>query len=332
MAIPDDSMEETFRRAIRAALQSEDAEDRKYSVATLLASVSGIASLEQVADDELAPRAANLELHLDGVKVADHTTNALSFGSFVARVSDTVREFVKGRLNLPAFSNDIQVAVGAGSVRATFVAPDPVSDRDNSIPDGEGTEAIWNDGNLQSQALRQIAIVLANSDPTTADNDVLEEAIQLLPFGARVKLRSAMRQTVKQEWDISGEFRQRGVGVEPIHLSAGGARFLLDRLEGEEVADEPLITTGVLDGHLWSSGIMYFIPTGGRKFPASFETAEVREKVGLLDAVEGRKVEATFRVFTRVGSGDSDRRSTTYVLQSVVPLDDGPAAELDLTR
>lgn len=320
-------IEESFKLALRSAMASEDPD---FLVDSLLSVVAGNKDLERVAALELAPRAANLELHLDGKNVVDHVTNALSFGSFVARVSDTVREFVKGRLNLPAFSNDLRVAVGEGSVRATFIAPDPITDQNNAIADKHRGEVMWTDGNLQSEALHQIAIVLANSDPHSPNDDALDEAIQLLPFGARVKLRSAMRQTVKQDWSIVGEFRQRGVGIELINLSSGAARFLLERLEGEEVAVEPLTTTGVLDGHLWSSGIMYFIPTGGRKFPASFETAEVQQEVGILDAVEGRRVEATFRVFTRVGSGDSDRKSTTYVLRSVRALDDGPGAELDL--
>lgn len=323
----DLSLEELIRRAAREA---RDSAYPNVALASLRGAVFGDAALQQAINEELAPRAANLELHLDGLNVIDHVTNALSFGSFVARVSDTVREFVKGRLNLPAFSNDLRVAVGEGSVRATFIAPDPISDHHNTIADKHAGEVMWTDGNLQSEALHQIAIVLANSDPESPNDDALDEAIQLLPFGARVKLRSAMRQTVKQDWSIAGEFRQRGVGVEPINLSRSAARFLLERLEGEEVAVEPLTTTGVLDGHLWSSGIMYFIPTGGRKFPASFESAEVREQVGILDAVEGRRVEATFRVFTRVGSGDTDRKSTTYVLESVRALDDGPGPELDL--
>jgi hypothetical protein len=323
----DLSLEELIRLAAREA---RDSDYPNVALASLSGAVAGNADLQLAIAEELAPRAANLELHLDGERVEGHATNALSFGSFVARVSDTVREFVKGRLNLPAFSNDLQVAVAEGSVKATFIAPDPVTDPYNTFPDGQGSDAVWNDGNLQSEALHQIAIVLRNSEPETPNEDALDEAIQLLPFGARVKLRSAIRQTVKQDWSITGEFRQRGIGIEPIHLSSGGARFLLNRLEGEEVADEPLTTTGVLDGHQWSSGIMYFIPVGGRRFPALFETPQVREQVGILDAVEGRKVEATFRVFTRVGSGDTDRKSTTYVLQSVRPLDDGPGTEFDL--
>ncbi|MEO8528402.1 MAG: hypothetical protein ABI435_04935, partial [Pseudolysinimonas sp.] len=139
----DLSIEELVRLAAREA---RDSEYPNVALASLSGAVAGNAALQQAIAEELAPRAANLELHLDGEKVEGHATNALSFGSFVARVSDTVREFVKGRLNLPAFSNDLQVALAEGSVKATFIAPDPVTDRDNTFPDGQGSDAVWNDG------------------------------------------------------------------------------------------------------------------------------------------------------------------------------------------
>jgi hypothetical protein len=327
MAPSDLTLEESFRRALRSAAKDESG----FMIETLLSAVDGNALLERVATEELAPRAAHLELHLTGEEVAEHATNAKSFGTFLVRISEAGKEYVKDRLRIPSFSSDIQVAPGPGSVRATFFAPDPVDVTQNPFADSTASEALWTDANLQSDALHHIAVVLSNSDPDSPESEALDGAIQQLPMASRKHLRSAVNEAVRRDWVIEGEFRQRGIGVEPVKMSVSAARYLSKRLVVEEVVRETWTTTGILDGHKWSTGLMYFIPSDrGRPFPASYASMEVQQRVAELDTVPEQKVEATFTVFIQHGQGNSDSGTRSYVLNEVRPLDSGPGVELDI--
>jgi hypothetical protein len=322
------TLEELFRAAIREAQTSEFPD---IATRSLMSVVGNDVGLQLAAHQELAPRAAHMELHLDGDRVHEHSTNAKAFGIFLIQVAETAKEYVKDRLHVSRLRSDILVAPGPGSVRATFFAPDPVDISEQPIADHHREGPIWVDANLQSDALHQIAVVLSNSDPATIESEALDGAIQQLPMAARRHLRKAVNEAVRQGWDVSGEFRQRSVGIEPIEMKASAAKYLLSRLVVEEIERTTYKTIGVLDGHKWSTGLMYFIPSDRtRAFPASYASLEVQNRVAELDNVEKRRVEATFAVFIHRGEGSSDAGSRSYVIQSVEPLEPSKDLELDI--
>ncbi|OAN29117.1 hypothetical protein A4X17_05955 [Plantibacter sp. H53] len=276
----------------------------------------------------LAPRAGQLELHLDGRSVEDHATNAVAFGTFVTKVAQAAQEYVRDRLGRTA-ARDVLIAPGPGSVRATFIAPDPVDVAQNPFADQQQDGPVWVDGNLQSEALHRFALLFAHSNPETPDSDVLDGAIQSIPLSARRKLRVAVHEVFKQEWSVSGEYRQRGIGVEEVVLQPIAAKYLWDRLKVEQMDEEPWVSSGILDGHKWSTGIMYFIPDGrSRPIPSSFASTEIQQQVAALAAEPEQRVEATFTVFIQHDSASSNSGRRSYLLRSIRPLDAGPAATL----
>jgi hypothetical protein len=312
----DLTLEESFRLALREAVQSDL---RDLLLETLLASARDNEALQAVANEELAPRAAHLELHLDGDNVFQHSTNAKSFGAFVSRIAEASKEFVKDRLHVDRLASDILIAPGPGSVRATFFAPDPVNSSEHTtLADASIDGGLWRDTNLQSESLHRIATVLSNADPDSPESDALDGAIQQLPLSARRHLRSAVREVAKQEWNISGEFWQRGIGIEIVAMKPSSARYLSDRLAVQEIERGTWVSTGVLDGHKWSTGMMFFIPGGNsRPIPASFATTEIQQQVAALAAVADQQVKATFTVYTQHGAGTPEAGRRSYVIEKI---------------
>ena len=305
-------------------------EDSELLVDGLLAVVHGNEALERIAEIELAPRAAELELRLDGDDVVKYATNAKAFGLFIMRVAESSKQYVKNQLNAERISADLLVSPGVGSVRATFIAPDPATASDGAFPDENAQGAVWTHSNVQSESLHRIAVVFANADPDTPESEALDGAIQQLPPASRRELRKAITEIVRREWKVSGEFRQRGIGVEKVELKPAAAKYLSSRLQDDEAEIEDWRTTGVVDGHRWSTGLMYFRPGNGRAFHASFASSEIQEKVAVLAAVDGQQVDALFTVYVYHGPGTGDSGRRSYVLDEIEPLDAGPEVTLDL--
>jgi len=324
---PESRVDEKFRLAIRSALASEDPE---FLIANLLSVIEGNEALQRIADFELAPRGAELELHLDGDDVVKHATNAKAFGLFVLRIAESSKQYVKDQINANRLSADLLISPGVGSVRATFIAPDPATTEDGAFPDEGRAGPVWTHSNVQSESLHRIAVVFANADPEAPESEALDGAIQQLPPSSRRELRKALTEVVRREWSVSGEFRQRGIGVERVELRPAAAKYLSGRLQDDEAKPEEWRTTGVVDGHRWSTGLMYFRPVQGRAFHASFASSEVQEKVAVLAAVDGQQVEALFTVYVYHGPGVGDSGRRSYVLVDVKPLDAGPAESLEV--
>jgi hypothetical protein len=320
-------MDELFRRAIREAQASPFAD---YAVSSLIAAVGNNEVLRRIAAEEMAPRAAELELHLNGEDVRDHSTNARSFGILLIRIAEASKQYVKDKLNIPRLAADLLVAPGPGSVRATFLAPDPSAEAAGTFPDAHPKGPVWTHSNVQSESLHKIAVVLANANPNTPESEALDGAIQQLPATARRQLEKAVAEVVKRDWSLSGEFRQRGIGVEPVELGPEAARYLSSRLKDDQADVDQLQINGVVDGHRWSTGLMFFRPVGGlRPFHASFESTEIQEHVAALAAVPDRAVNAAFTVYVYHGPGTGDSGRRSYVLTQIEALDDGPAITLD---
>jgi hypothetical protein len=327
MPDPEEDLELLFRLALREAQASEF---HDVAVGSLLAMAERDESLSRIAAEELAPRAAELELHLTGSDVRNHSANARSFGLLVLRVAEASKEFVKDRLHVQSLSADILVAPGPGSVRATFIAPDPAGSADGAFEDAHSDGPVWVHTNIQSESLHRIAIVLANADPDAPESEALDGAIQQLPPAARRQLDKAVKEVVKRDWSVAGEFRQRGIGVEAVQMKPAAARYLSSRLADDQATQEALRTTGVIDGHRWSTGLMFFRPGGsGRAFHASFSSTDLQERVAALAAVPDRTVEAEFTVYVYHGPGTGDSGRRSYVLNQIRPMDEVPNPELD---
>lgn len=321
------SLEDLFRAALREAL---DDPDRDLLLAALLASADASPTLQLVAEEELAPDAAELELHLNEGDVQEHATNAKSFGVFVSAMADASKEYVKSVLRLGAMSAPLRVAPGPGSVRATFIAPTPHerSDARHTPLSGDSNQdRVWTESDVYSDSLWAIATVFSNAEPDP-DNVALDGIIQSIPFRARTQLRKVAEQVAARDWQVTGEFRKQGLRTHGVSLSSRGAKHLAEQLAVQDVHRTQWNTSGAITGHRWDKGLMFFAADDRtRTFAASFESSDLEQRVAQLATVEDRRVEARFIIYTAVGRGaDEGRRS--YVLEAIYPV--AADTELDL--
>lgn len=312
------SLEELFRAALREARNDADSD---ILVSALLSSAVVSPTLQLVAEEELAPEAAELELHLNEGDVREHATNAKSFGVFISAMADASKEYVKSTLRLGAMSAPLRIAPGPGSVRATFIAPTPHERADgrHTPLTAEPTEdRVWTERDVYSDSLWAIATVFSNAEPDP-DNAALDGIIQSIPFRARTQLRKVAEQVAARDWQITGEFRKQGLRTHGVSLTSRGAKHLAEQLAVQDVQRTQWNTSGAITGHRWDKGLMFFSADDRtRTFAASFESSDLERRVAQLATVEDRRVEARFTIYTAVGRGaDEGRRS--YVLEAIYP-------------
>ena len=306
---------ESFRRAIREAKLSGD----EFSLGSLIASAQGVQILVPVLRDELAPIAGELELHLRGDNVEGHSANAQAFSELVRRVAEATKCFVRDKSKSKKQTSDLLVDTGPGSVRVTLKAPcRQVKNATPLVMENPG-EILPVEDNY-SEALRRIAVVLANSDPEAPGGEALGAAIEQLPPEARNELAHALEPVRKQNWQVSGTFAQRGVGSSELHFEKRHAEFLRHQLKAEYTESETWTSTGRLDGHRWSNGITYFVPSdNSRTIPASFADAELQMRAAEIAASEDNRVEARFTVHIR-RSMSSSKASRSYELVAITAI------------
>lgn len=290
----DTEMTRVVRRSIRELLSEPDSD---LELSSLLGSLSGSAALWEVAQQELAPKAGQLDLHIDGRGTNQHRTVAKSFGVFVAAVAESVKHTMRDISKLSRSADELLIEPGPGSVRAKFIAPERVSS--NGMDLKESLEEVLPEEDAYSESLRRTAAVLANAELAQVDSEATDSALASIPGPARAHLRRALNEVVTEGWSLSGSFYQRGFPATNVALSSAGARYLRDRLEESVTKKEPWESTGVLDGHTWSSNTMRFIPTNqSTAITAAFDTGGVQLEVARLDAEPGRQVRARFHVTT----------------------------------
>jgi hypothetical protein len=311
-----------MRRTIRQLLASPDHE---LELASLLALTSDDNQLRIVAEQELAPRNAHLELHLAGSTVVGHATVAKSFGQFVLQMAESVKVTVRDISGSGRLNDELLIEAGPGSVKTTFIAPlrtNPSATMDL----GESADEVSVEEDGYSEALRRVSTVLANSDPESPDSAPLDAAISLIPAASRAPLRRALDEAHKQSWSIEGTFSQRGLGITPVAIHPRAVTFLRQRLTETVVTRDSSELTGHLDGHTWSSGTMRFIPIGGsRPIVALFGDTGVQIKVGQLDSKPDQKVRVRLQIVTTSGLA-STRKS--YVLESIEAIEESIAPDL----
>lgn len=306
---------EIFRRALREAIRTDD----DLSLSSLIASAQGAKILTPVLNAELAPVAGELELHLRGETVIDHSANAEAFSELVRRIAAATKHYVKDKARSTKQTSELLVDTGPGSVRVTFKAPSRAVENATTLEIENSNEILVVEDNY-SEALRKISVVLANSDPDAPGSEALGAAIEQLPPEARHELAFAVDSVRKQDWQVSGTFAQRGVGAEELSFGRRNAEYLKHQLKAEYTETEMWTSTGRIDGHRWSNGIAYFVPSdNSRTIPASFASAKLQMKAAEIAANENNRIEARFTVHIR-RSRSSSTATRSYELVSLASI------------
>ncbi|MBJ8342822.1 hypothetical protein JGU71_28420 [Antrihabitans sp. YC3-6] len=310
------SVENDASRAVgeelRAALEysTGDPKSDDYIRGSLRAGVVGDDPyLVDIFEQVVGPEQAEVDLHLTGPGVRNHSTNAHHFAQFVSGISEAVKETAKEMAGKGRYSEGL-VIEGAtpGSVRVVLRAPEPKVVQDQTIDERTAASSV------DSDALRAIAAILTHASDKDPNSPFVAELAEL-PVKARRGLKRAVTQSRKAGWLIEGTVRQRQIGAGTVLLSAEGAMRLALQLESgtEKRTTEKAI--GRIDGFRRSLGTLYFIPDGGQPFIAGVKDSSVATRVTELFVDPDEMVEAIFHVVESLlpGAGAVTRRSRVLV-------------------
>jgi len=307
--------------------RSDDPELDELARYSVLASITGDEVLESAAVVEVGPEQAELDLHLEGPSVTDHSAKAEPFGIFIARTAEAVKEMSKTKLGRKSYTTDLLVSAAMpGSLRVVLKAPNR---RDKAHAPFEGSSV----SNVESDALRTIAILFsqAGADSGSDGDSLVTATIEQLPPAARERVRSAVGELARSGWSVNGELRQRGVGIVKIHLATDRAVHLKDELaQTETTVERDIKMTGKIDGTRRFTGSMWFQPDKAEKpFAATVTDAKLLERVNELNATPNVSVRATFEKYGVFRSGsDRSRARVTYMLTAIEAL--GTDTPLDM--
>ncbi len=276
-----------------------------FLTGSLEAAFSRTAEQRQALRDERLQDQTELDLHLIGANVLEHSTRADWLGIFMTRTSTAVKELAKGISGKQRHVPGLLVeGPGPGSVRVTFRSPP--QKRANTLP---GTETETLDG----KALHQFAslFMLAEDEP-----DLLEGSVQRLPGAARRAMKQVGQQVVDASWSIEGNLAARGRGLQHVVITPNGAANLI-RAVGEEAAvTEPTVVTGAVDGWTWSKSVMDFQPKNGRAFRAVVPP-NLQEQVAAIVGQPNHDATGNFSVTTVYPRGDATYAHRSYVLEAI---------------
>lgn len=302
--------------ALRAALQSTTgiAEvDRSSSLSLLYGIVGDDPDLLQVWYEEVGPEQVELDLYLGGEGVDGHTTNAQRFGTFISKISESVKETAKEIAGRRAYSHELLVE-GAmpGSVRVVLKAPEHL---DDSQHPHTATSSV------DSQALRRIAqVVTIASDNDELEDDALDAAVQQLPISARRALGSAVDTARSAGWEVEGSIAERRRGYDQVRLTSRGAAKLSTVLRAAQEKHTTEESFGFIDGLKYSLGVMWFAPeTGGRPFAAAVPDDAELSHVAVLAANHELRVRAVFDAYESIADGRESVIKRSRVLRSIEP-------------
>lgn len=318
---------ERIAAALQAALRSTTgvpAVDRASNLSLLHGVVGDDPALLQIWYQEAGPEQVELDLHLGGEGVDGHSTNAQHFGTFISKISESVKETAKDIAGRKAYSHELLVE-GAmpGSVRVVLKAPERHAE--NQHP-STATSSI------DSQALRRIAqVVTIASDTDEVEDDALDAAVQQLPIKARRALGSAVDTARRAGWEVEGSIAERRRGFDPVKLTSRGAAKLSTVLRAAQEKHTTEEAFGVIDGLKYSLGIMWFAPeTGGRSFAAAVPDDAELSHVATLAADHDLRVRAIFDAYESIAEGGESVIKRSRVLRSVEPAPSGSQMELSL--
>ena len=211
-----------------------DGRTTEFALGQLYAgTVQGRPELESVWVQETAPIQARLDLHLTEGSVQGHAAPADKFAALVAGVADATREVARKRLGRRAHPSALLVRGAApGSVRLVL---EVAAHADDTNPG-----SMVDTSTVDSQALRQVAAILANADDMSDDSTITAQ-IGPLSGKARKALRRAADQIAAQQWHVAGRLEQRGFTPAEVAISPAGASRLA--VELNQTPSAPKATT-----------------------------------------------------------------------------------------
>lgn len=258
-----------------------------------------------------------LDLHLAGANVIDHTTRADWLGLFMNRTAQAVKELAKGIAGRARHTPGLLVeGPGPGSVRVVFRSP-PQPKRLGQMP---GTEVETLDG----KALHQFASLFMLAED---EEELLHASVRQLRGGARRALRSVGQSVVDSSWSIEGSLAARGRDLQPVVITPGGAARLVKAVGEEAALTEPERIEGAVDGWTWSKSVMDFQPSSGRPFRAVVPP-DLQEAVAAINGQPNHDAVARFQVTTSYPSGDFAYQRKSYVLEAIEASSDGDLRDL----
>lgn len=307
------SAADALRQAWRA-LPPADTFAGRMARRSLEASAKQDPALEPVLFDLQHQSQAELDLHLDGPRVAGHATSATEFANLVRGIAEAVKELTKSALGRDRMVPTLQIlAPSPGSVRVVL-QPAPPEEQPEAF-EGTTTET------RESKSLVMVATILARAGSgDTSTDEVLDGLTAGVPVGAHAGLRRAAKAVVAAQWSVAGVLRQAHGETLRVAVDAAGATRLLYALEARTEDEQEVTVQGQIDGQRRSLGAMWFVPATGAAFEAAVSDPTVLARVATLAATD-QVVRARFNVLTKslAGAGGGARRS--YSLRSIEPLE-----------
>ncbi|GFG74618.1 hypothetical protein [Mycobacterium botniense] len=224
--------EELLRQSIREILAGFPPREAGLLLNNMYAggAIADRPSMLAVWNEELSPEQAELDLHLTGEGIRDHSARADQLARLVSGINDATKAIVRDKLGLRSLNRNLLVeGVAPGSVHVVLRADAPI--------EASGTEPMRDvdASSPDSVALRTVARVftVASSDEPSVSGD-----LRSMPARARAALRRAVVTVSKANWEIDGEIRQRTYGADPVRLSRRGAVELLHQLAAHNYTTE----------------------------------------------------------------------------------------------
>lgn len=251
---------------------------------------------------------AELDLHVEGMRIANHEGPAQAVGDLLKRTSTAVNELAKQIVGKRRRKESLRVvALAPGSLRVLLRAPELTqpAHKTDSLPGSESESA-------EESALRQLAsIILQASEGHTA----VAASLAALHGKPRMAVRQVAQVVLKNGWSLEGELRLRNQDPLPVRLTTEDAGRIIDAaLETDEDFDTQRLE-GKVDGWIWSLGTMYFAQESGPRLPAVV-APELQTKIAELNARQA-DVSAFFRVLISRPHGDRTTEARSYVLEDV---------------
>jgi len=302
------------------ALPDEATFAGKIARRSLEASAKQDPALERALFDLQLQAQSELDLHLDGDTVTEHSTNALDFANLVRGIAEAVKELTKSSLGRQRMPSTLQViAPTPGSVRVVF-RPEAPKMADGVVADSASETR-------ESAALVRVATILARAGEQEGDT-VLDALTSGVPIGAHAGLRRAAKAVVGAQWSVSGILRQPH--RDPILVSVGpaGASRLLSALAARTHEEQHVNVEGRVDGQRRSVGAMWFTPSVGAAFEAAVPDAELLDTVASLAAAD-EPVRARFQVIVTAPAGATGGVRRSYSLESIARAPVEPTLPLE---
>lgn len=256
---------------------------------------------------------AELDVHLTGVGVRGHETDALKFADLVRGIADAVKEISKQAMGRQRLPSPLQIVAPVPASVRVLLRVAPPSEPDGTVP-------LTRTETQHSRSLAIVARILQeaghDASPESESGSSLSALTTTLPSKAHAALKRAARAIEIADWNVDGILRRPADDPVSLHLDRTSARALLDLLEASETREDDVELTGRVDGQRRSVGTMWFIPDGGEPFEAGLIDAALIDQIARLSAEDVPAV-ATFHTRSRTGRSANALTRHAYSLVAI---------------